>query len=199
MDVDDAILWIAKKHAGQKRKHSKIPYFSHCMETMKRVSIYQQKSELNSDEILIAALGHDLIEDTEVTYEDVVDTFGRHIATVIRECSRPKTSISLKDKYSFLKSFQHKSKSALLIKIADRSCNVSDFSNEMETNNYASKYALQAYPLLQAAIKAFPENSIINADLNFLNIIVQMEYSINMFSKDNEIEIKNLLFNEEKL
>jgi len=149
--LDKATVLFAGAHGGQKRKRSGIPYYSHCLEVMKRTDRYQEETEITHQELLVAAIGHDLIEDTEVSYEDIVKVFGKPTADVILECSRDPNDENQSGKYGFLMSFLDKSYASVVIKVADRVCNVLDYYSDPETAEYAATYALQAYPLLNKA------------------------------------------------
>ena len=59
--VDKAMQYAMDAHRGQYRKNIKIPYFTHCVEVMKRVSLYTQ-----DEDILCIAVDHDVIEDSEI-------------------------------------------------------------------------------------------------------------------------------------
>ena len=75
--LEKAFLFAEKAHAGQLRKSGE-PYFSHPFETAKIVS------ELGFDaDTIAAALLHDVLEDTEVTPEDIKNEFGRNIYRIV--------------------------------------------------------------------------------------------------------------------
>jgi len=66
-----------KAHKGQKRKYTEEPYFNHV------ASVARMVSEIlpgNSDAVEIAYL-HDVLEDTEVTYEELEEEFGFEVAS----------------------------------------------------------------------------------------------------------------------
>ena len=64
--VQKAIDFATKVHEGQYRKGTDRPYIVHPMEVGKIVSTMTQ-----DEEIISAAILHDTIEDTGVTYEDL--------------------------------------------------------------------------------------------------------------------------------
>jgi (p)ppGpp synthase/HD superfamily hydrolase len=193
--IDKAMLFAMTAHMGQYRKHIEIPYFTHCMEVMKRVSMYT-----NDVEIWCIALLHDVLEDTvapeqlETTYKEIEERFGERIAKGVLECSREGGDhVSKKIKYDFLCSFHDKSMDSILVKIADRYCNVRDYTKQKGT--YYAKYAVQAYPLFKAyllrdkAILEHNESQVIN-DLIELEGLMNDKYSINIFDMDISIEDK---------
>lgn len=66
-------------HAGQKRKYTEEPYYeSHLCEVASIVA------EVTSNEhMIIAALLHDVVEDTDQTIEDVHREFGHRVAVLV--------------------------------------------------------------------------------------------------------------------
>lgn len=75
---EKAVIFAATAHQGAHRKGSRIPYLSHPIEAAAIVS------ELTDDEELIAAaVLHDVVEDTSVTLEELERYFGLRIATYV--------------------------------------------------------------------------------------------------------------------
>lgn len=70
--------FAATAHEGQTRKYTGEPYFSHCAAVAKRVS-----EQTNDAEVIAAAYLHDVIEDTDVTYNRLVNTFGPRVADIV--------------------------------------------------------------------------------------------------------------------
>ena len=66
----NAFCYSQKAHKGQKR-HSGKPYFTHCSS----VGVILSKWKMDSRTIA-AGLLHDVIEDTEITRQDIIDNFG---------------------------------------------------------------------------------------------------------------------------
>ena len=76
-EINTAFLYAKKGHQGQKRKSGE-EYITHPL----HVAIYL--AELNFDiETIKAALLHDLVEDTEITYQDIKKTFGKEVADLV--------------------------------------------------------------------------------------------------------------------
>lgn len=147
--IEKAINFAVEAHLLQKRKHSGIPYVTHCIEVMKRISNYG----VSDDNILAAAILHDVIEDCEEKFIEQLPTqFGKEVYEIVKECTRDTGDDATKlQKYEFLESFENKSVQSIVIKIADRFCNVADY--QTTDGAYAAKYALQAYPLYQSYIR----------------------------------------------
>lgn len=80
--LSEMLALVASAHKNQIDKAGK-PYFMHCYEVMLRV-----KSD--EEAVKCIALGHDLFEDTEVTYEEVFAQFGERVAEGILSMTKPK-------------------------------------------------------------------------------------------------------------
>ena len=72
--IKDAYEYAYKSHEGQLRKSGE-PYIVHPLDVALILS------ELHTDPVtLVAGLLHDVIEDTDTTYDDIKDIFGEEIA-----------------------------------------------------------------------------------------------------------------------
>jgi len=147
-NLDKAAKFAGKFHTGQIRKSTGIPYVSHCFDVMKQVAEYGAQA----DKILSAALLHDLIEDCDIDKHEIGFTFGIDIAQIVEHCSRTPTLNSKKQKLDWLRGFENKTIESIVIKIADRYCNVTDYIRA-GNSKYAMWYNLQAYPLYSTYFK----------------------------------------------
>lgn len=69
-------------HGGQTRKGTEVPYLSHLLAVASLVL------EAGGDEdMAIAGLLHDTIEDTAVTSEDIASRFGPRVASIVEGCT----------------------------------------------------------------------------------------------------------------
>jgi (p)ppGpp synthase/HD superfamily hydrolase len=85
-ELERALRWAAVAHDGQVRKGEKTPYFEHV------VGVAMILDRLEFDEsVVIAGLLHDVVEDTEVTLDQVRDRFGSQVAGTVECCSEIKT------------------------------------------------------------------------------------------------------------
>ena len=75
---EKAAAFALKAHEGQMRKAAPIPFILHPME------VAQIASTLTHDQdVLAAAVLHDVVEDTPVTLEEIHENFGEHIAWLV--------------------------------------------------------------------------------------------------------------------
>ena len=74
--IEKAYRFAEKKHSGQIRK-SGDPYVSHCL----YVAYILSKLQVGPKTIAVGLL-HDTIEDTDTTFDEIVENFGLEIATM---------------------------------------------------------------------------------------------------------------------
>ena len=116
---------VAKKaHAPQKRKDGS-PYVTHC------VAAADISADMGLDEdSIVAALLHDVIEDTDMTHEDVAKQFGESVADIVEGVSKltrvQYTSKEDEQMENLRKMLMAMAKDirVILIKIADRTHNM---------------------------------------------------------------------------
>ena len=83
--LDHAIIFATKAHSGTTRKGTNVPYIVHPIEAAAIVS-----SMTDDEEVIAAAVLHDVIEDTEATREDLLARFGRRITDLVMDESEDK-------------------------------------------------------------------------------------------------------------
>jgi len=84
--ISKAIIYATKAHSGQFRKGTNIPYILHTLEAGIIVS------QIKYDEDLIcAAILHDVVEDTDRTFEMVKEEFNERIADLVASESEDKS------------------------------------------------------------------------------------------------------------
>ena len=76
--INKAIIYATKHHEGVCRKGKTYPYIIHPLEVMSIVASITEDKDL-----ICAGALHDLIEDTDVTYEDIKREFNEHIANIV--------------------------------------------------------------------------------------------------------------------
>ena len=76
--LDRAIVFAVKAHAGTERRGKGFPYVVHPMEAMAIVAT------MTSDQDLLAAAAlHDVLEDTDISREELRAAFGEHITSLV--------------------------------------------------------------------------------------------------------------------
>lgn len=132
--VQRALILATKAHEGQTRRFDGAPYINHP----KQVADIVMKAT-NDNEMIAAALCHDTLEDTSVTYEDLKEKFGLRVADLVQELTSDESEIERIGKTAYLiQKMNNMSDDALVIKLADRISNVSDFKTASQ--KFRDKY-----------------------------------------------------------
>ncbi len=85
--IFDAIEYAARAHREHYRKGTNIPYIIHPISVAKILIEYDC-----SEEIIIAGLLHDTVEDTAVTLDAIRRSFGEKVAGLVEAASEPDKS-----------------------------------------------------------------------------------------------------------
>lgn len=137
------------KYGNLKRKSTGLPYIIHPI----RVALILRASgfsEFKDKNLILAALFHDLLEDTNLTIEELQTKFGKEVTLIVQELSKP-DNVSKED---WLRAFGTTSKKAKLIKMADRIDNLMDMKGTEWDNEKRTQYAEQGIIILETCGKA---------------------------------------------
>ena len=85
--LERALRLSAVAHAGQSRKGSDLPYFSHPA----AVALILARAGFSDDDVLAAALLHDVVEDTEVELADLEQAYPARVCGFVAAASEQKT------------------------------------------------------------------------------------------------------------
>ncbi len=83
--IERAVRFAEKAHEGQLRKGTELPYIVHPMEAMEIV-----KTLTDDEEVIAAAVLHDVIEDTAFGEEDIRREFGDRVTELVKAESENK-------------------------------------------------------------------------------------------------------------
>jgi (p)ppGpp synthase/HD superfamily hydrolase len=87
--LERALRLAASGHRDQVRKGTGVPYIEHPM----GVALILDREGFDED-VVIAGLLHDLVEDTDVTLDQVRAGFGERVASIVGFCSEVKLDAS---------------------------------------------------------------------------------------------------------
>ncbi|MBS1979349.1 MAG: bifunctional (p)ppGpp synthetase/guanosine-3',5'-bis(diphosphate) 3'-pyrophosphohydrolase [Bacteroidetes bacterium] len=119
-----AMAFAADKHRFQKRKDSAgTPYINHPIHV---AQILAETGRVEDETLLIAAILHDTIEDTETRPEEIRELFGQDVLDIVMEVTDDKSLPKAERKKLQVTQSSKKSESARKLKIADKICNVTD-------------------------------------------------------------------------
>jgi guanosine-3',5'-bis(diphosphate) 3'-pyrophosphohydrolase len=83
--LEHAFRWAAECHQGQTRKGNSTPYFEHVA----AVAFVLDRAGFEED-VVIAGLLHDVVEDTGASSDDVAARFGSAVAEIVGHCTEAK-------------------------------------------------------------------------------------------------------------
>ena len=123
---DKALEYATKKHAGKYRKGSdKKPYIIHPIEVSNLIEKYM-KEDSEIEIYKVAALLHDTLEDSNATYKEEKELFGKDIADIVLSLTSDKTKQKEMGKDVYLsKKMCDMNDKTLILKLCDRLDNVS--------------------------------------------------------------------------
>jgi (p)ppGpp synthase/HD superfamily hydrolase len=133
--VIQAYNFAKKAHHGQFRKYISIEYFVHSKAVARFVEQISKKEDL-----VITALLHDVIEDTEYGFTDIKDLFGKTVANYVLELTNDKTKIKKLGKKEYMANKCYKmTNEVLIVKLADRLHNVFFLEEDKVPIEYVEK------------------------------------------------------------
>ncbi len=127
--VLDAISVAKKAHKDQIRKVSGVPYFYHPVAVAILVVAFKRSKHLA--ELMCAAILHDTLEDTSLSFEEIARRFSPLVAKLVLEVSNDEEEIARLGKLEYQKKkLCGISSYGLILKLADRLDNISDNPTE---------------------------------------------------------------------
>jgi len=119
-----ALSFAATKHRNQRRKDVEAsPYINHPIALAQVLSV---EAGVRDADVLIAAILHDTLEDTQTTKRELEREFGRKIAGIVGEVTDDKSLDKAVRKHLQIEHAPHLSRAAKLVKLADKICNLRD-------------------------------------------------------------------------
>ncbi len=117
-----AYNYAARQHAGQFRKGaSGDPYINHVSEV---ATLVKEATGGTDENLLAAALLHDVIEDSDATHETIADLFGHDVAGLVAELTDEEGLTETARRQAQIDHAPHLSKRAKIIKVADKISNI---------------------------------------------------------------------------
>ncbi|XP_043274290.1 guanosine-3',5'-bis(diphosphate) 3'-pyrophosphohydrolase MESH1 isoform X4 [Venturia canescens] len=122
--VMKAANFAAIKHTNQRRKDAaETPYINHPLGV---ANILIQEGNVHDPDVIVAALLHDTVEDTDTTFEEIEMNFGSKVRKIVVEVTDDKNLPKQERKLLQIKHSPHISHEAKLVKLADKIYNLRD-------------------------------------------------------------------------
>lgn len=152
----EAVLFMFEKHGAQRRKDGR-PYAIHPLrvaESLRRIG------GIDDDDVLIAGLLHDLIEDTDCEYATIESRFGSRVADMVAIRSGDMRLPREARRAEVIERARHAPPEVRAVRIADRLDNLSDMKGYPDEKK--RMYARDGRKLLEACRGA---NAALEAEL----------------------------------
>ena len=124
LELLDAVEFASLAHQGQVRGGRGVPYVNHPIDVARRLI----NAGFDDRDTLIAAVLHDVVEDTHIKLTEISDKFGRRVAELVNHVTLPpeaRKDRELKQKFQLRKMIDM-DLHGQAIKIADKTSNVHD-------------------------------------------------------------------------
>lgn len=109
---------------------------------------------VDDQDVLIAGLLHDTLEDTDTTREEIEKIFGKNVANIVEEVSHPK-NYNAQQKIEYYEKIKHISWRGKMIKLADFKSHLIKFIGAFTGENNLKKFTYNEYCVF---IRSFLEN-----------------------------------------
>lgn len=125
--VRRAYIFAKEKHKNQILKcQPKRPFFDHCIAVYNHLIRNLPASYKNNEVLVATALLHDVIEDTDASYEELFKLFGREVANNVLALTKNKKLPHEEQIAESVSRLLESSQEARLVKLADRYINLVD-------------------------------------------------------------------------
>lgn len=123
--INKAIKYATKKHKGQNRKGKDVPYIVHPLEVFN--ILYRMGADEN---LLIAGLLHDVLEDTDTTADELKAKFGEDVAELVLAHSEDKSLPWQERKRIGCEALAKAPKRVQMLVLADKLSNIREMSQD---------------------------------------------------------------------
>lgn len=125
--LNTAIEFATKKHSGQFRKATAIPYILHPLEVLQ--ILYSMRADTN---LMIAGVLHDTVEDTDTTLEEIRELFGDDVATLVASNSEDKSKTWDERKQHTIDELAKANERVKMLIMADKLSNIRSIAYDYE-------------------------------------------------------------------
>jgi len=133
------LIESAKKFAS--RKFAEIGTGNHYLEVCQ---ILQDEFHVEDQDVLVAGLLHDTLEDTNTTHDEIEGIFGKKVADMVEEVSHPK-NYNAEQKKEYYEKIKDISWGGKMIKLADFKSHLVKFIGAFTGKNNLPKFTHTEY------------------------------------------------------
>ncbi|MBD3359468.1 MAG: HD domain-containing protein [Candidatus Buchananbacteria bacterium] len=130
--IRKAIVIASNSHEGQRRKEANIPYNAHLWGVCMQLSLIDAE-----DDVIIAGICHDLLEDTPMQPEILGWLFGDEVLRIVQTVTEPDKELPWEErKQTVLKRIGPADMKVKLVKCADKLDNLQSIAQALEAEGY---------------------------------------------------------------
>ncbi len=149
-----ALLFAANAHNSQKVPGTELPYLTHLtMVSMEVTAALAVEEGLDGNLAILCALLHDVLEDTSVAYEALLEIFGETVTNGVQALTKHDGLPKHEKMADSLARIQQQPREVWMVKLADRITNLQPPPNHWTTEKMQSyqQEAQQIYAALHGA------------------------------------------------
>src|SRR3970040_613312 len=133
--LESAEMFAKTKHAGMTRKDGISPYFAHP----ESVVSYLKSLGVTDEDVLCSGWLHDTIEDTDTTFDELYERFGKKVAVLVSTLSKDRKLPKKERERLYVDQLKNAPLEAKIIKLCDISANLKDLANSKISKNQRKK------------------------------------------------------------
>jgi len=175
--IESAEFYAKDRHKHMTRKDSITPYSDH----LESVVSHLKSLGIIDEDILCSGWLHDTIEDTDTTFDDLYERFGKKVAVLVSSLSKDEKLPKKEREQLYVKQLKDASLDAKIIKLCDISANLKDM---IKQNSKMSKNKMKKTAKQKRSYLLVIKNDIIENKLNYPKIH-------NLVKGINSVLIKN--------
>jgi guanosine-3',5'-bis(diphosphate) 3'-pyrophosphohydrolase len=174
-----ALDFAAEKHRAQRRKsEGDVPYINHPIRVARLVA---EVGGVEDEEVLIAAVLHDTLEDTAATRAELDAAFGTAVRRLVEEVTDDKGLPKAERKRLQIVHAHELSAGSTVIKLADKIANVSDLIHAPPVD-WTAERVREYLDWAEAVVRAMP---MVNARLEgrFAEVLAEARRTVALESR----------------
>lgn len=124
----NAVRLASAAHDGQRRKPDDDPYILHPLRVAERVAGIAVDDPQEHHQMILAAVLHDVLEDTDVPADQIERAFGAEVLAIVRDLTQDTTLPKPERRRRMIEHCGAMSRAAQIVKLADRLDNMSEMA-----------------------------------------------------------------------
>jgi guanosine-3',5'-bis(diphosphate) 3'-pyrophosphohydrolase len=152
--VARAKKFAREKHKNQKRKDGVTPFYDHLEGVVNRL----KNLGISNQDVLSAAWLHDIIEDTNTTFDEINEIFGNIISVLVLSLTKDSKLPRRDRELQYIQQLKNSTIKTKIIKFCDISGNLKDISNAPISKTQKNKQVKKLFHYLRVIKKEISEN-----------------------------------------